>query len=306
MNTLPNDPFHAGEKRVQARAGVREMARRVGATIRDHAPDAARQWLHSVPLGAVGFEGVDGRVWASLCGGSAGWMNAPDATTLEVDLGDLHPRDPLRERVEAGVFESGWCLLDPATRRRMRFNGVARATGSGRLRVEARQVYSNCPKYIGQRVRLAERPLDPIARGVAAAASGQFLSAPQRLALEKCDTLFWATLGPDGADCSHRGGNPGWLRVGAQTLSWDDYSGNAMFNTLGNLEGEPRCGLVTLDWENGIARQLCGHARVIWHGENRVVNFEIERWREEWLPVLGGWELQELSPFNPPIAESAP
>ena len=290
-------PYHAGEKSVQRRAGVAEIAQRVGASIRDSAPDVARQWLGTVPLGAVGFEGADGRVWASLCGGRAGWVRALDATTLEVELGGLSLDEPLRARAAAGEFESGWCFLDPATRRRMRFNGVARAVSSDLLRVAARQVYSNCPKYIQQRVRKSDDTLAAVARE--ATATGQLLTAEQCAALARCDTLFWATLGPDGADCSHRGGNPGWLRVEDQTLSWDDFSGNAMFNTLGNLEYESRCGLVALDWENGIARQLCGTARVIWSGQARQIAFEVEFWRESWLPILVDWQLEEMSPFNP-------
>ena len=211
------------------------------------------------------------------------------------------PRDPLRERIErakfeSGEFESGWCFLDPATRRRMRFNGVAHADGPDTLRVEAHQVYSNCPKYIQQRAR-AE--LFPLVSAPAQATTGHVLTTTQSAALTKCDTLFWATLGPDGADCSHRGGNPGWLRVEGQTLRWNDYPGNAMFNTLGNLEHEARCAIVALDWENHIARQLCGHARVLWQGEARIVEFDVEFWRESRTPVLAGWRLQEMSPFNP-------
>lgn len=291
-----NTPFHAGETWVQARAGVSEMARRVGASIRTQIPDAAREWLANVPLGAVGFEGADGRVWACLCGGHASWVGVPDETTLEVRLGDMPASDPLRVRAAVGKFESGWCFLDPATRRRMRFNGTARAFGPDALRVAARQVYANCPKYIQQRVR-ETGDTGGVAR--VEATTGRSLTAAQRASLARCDTLFWATLGPDGADCSHRGGNPGWLRVQGQDLEWDDFPGNAMFNTLGNLEHEARCGLVALDWEEGIARQLCGSARVVWRSEARRVHFEVEFWRESWLPVLFGWELQEMSPFNP-------
>ena len=39
-----------------------------------------------------------------------------------------------------------------------------------------------------------------------------------------------------GADASHRGGNPGFVRADSpHELSWPDYSGNSMFLTLGNL-----------------------------------------------------------------------
>lgn len=89
-----------------------------------------------------------------------------------------------------------------------------------------------------------------------------------------------------GADASHRGGNPGFVRVpDGATLEWPDYSGNSMFNTLGNITINPNAGLLFLDFEQGHTLQRTGQADVVWDperaatfpGAERVVEFHIEQ-----------------------------
>jgi predicted pyridoxine 5'-phosphate oxidase superfamily flavin-nucleotide-binding protein len=74
----------------------------------------------------------------------------------------------------------------------------------------------------------------------------------QRL-IREADTFFIASSHRDGgADASHRGGNPGFVHVLNETkLIWPDYSGNGMFQTLGNLAIDPRAGLLFMDFESG-------------------------------------------------------
>ena len=42
----------------------------------------------------------------------------------------------------------GMLVIDLATRRRMRLNGMAETQSDGFIQIHARQVYANCPKYI--------------------------------------------------------------------------------------------------------------------------------------------------------------
>ena len=88
----------------------------------------------------------------------------------------------------------------------------------------------------------ANKPIGRAAESVA-------LSAGQRNLILKADTFFIATVpGGRAADVSHRGGYPGFVRVpDGRRLSWDDYPGNAMFNTLGNLRLDPEAGSVHAD-----------------------------------------------------------
>ena len=66
------------------------------------------------------------------------------------------------------------------------------------------------------------------------------LSAAQRARIGAADTFFIASAHPEGgADASHRGGRPGFVRVtGQRSLAFPDYPGNNMFNTLGNLTAD--------------------------------------------------------------------
>ncbi|WP_443065841.1 hypothetical protein [Streptomyces sp. NBC_00503] len=133
--------------------------------------------------------------------------------------------------------------IEPATRRRMRMNDLARPDGAG-LRVELDQVISNCPKYLQKR----DFTLVPAA-GERVVRRSRELSESQRATIAGTDTFFISTASPDGdADASHRGGNPGFLKALSPThLRWPDYVGNAMFLTLGNLSLHPRAGLVVPD-----------------------------------------------------------
>ena len=68
--------YHAGELSVQERAGVREMADRIGKSIRSTIPLAAQEFLRSQPMAIVGSVDPSGRVWASLLTGEPGFMQA--------------------------------------------------------------------------------------------------------------------------------------------------------------------------------------------------------------------------------------
>ena len=87
----------------------------------------------------------------------------------------------------------------------------------------------------------------------------------------RADTFFIASQFSEGGgdwtegiDVSHRGGPPGFVLVAHETaLLFPDYSGNCMFNTLGNLLINPRCGLLFVDFDSGDTLQLTGEAEIL-------------------------------------------
>lgn len=126
--------------------------------------------------------------------------------------------------------------------------------------------------------------------------------------IEGADTFFVATSAPGlGADLSHRGGNPGFVRVlDDRRLAWPEYVGNSMYMTLGNLELDDGCGLLFLDWEGGDALHLTGRAHVDWDpgdvpGAQRLVRFELDRLVRvrEASPLR--WRFADYSRHNPPV-----
>src|SRR5262249_24476065 len=69
----------------------------------------------------------------------------------------------------------------------------------------------------------------------------------------------------DGVDVSHRGGRPGFVRLGSDgLLTIPDYLGNFLFNTLGNVERDRRAGLLFVDFASGDLLQLTGQAWIDW------------------------------------------
>ena len=305
--------YHSGEIEVQKRAGVRKMAERVGNSIRPAIPPAAREFLREQPMVVIGSVGAGGRVWASLLVGEPGFVKALDERTVRIDAAPV-PGDPLAENLAAGEGSKvGTISIDLATRRRMRLNGVAEVLPDG-IYVRAHQVYANCPKYI------QARDWEPVAGGTQAGQQSVWrakaLTDEQRRRISRADTFFIASAHPErGADASHRGGNPGFVRfLGEDTLEFPDYSGNTMFNTLGNIAVNPNAGLLFLNFESGNTLQLAGAARVVWDperaarfaGAERVVEFRTEEAAETEGTLPLRWRFGGYSPFNPGPPETPP
>jgi predicted pyridoxine 5'-phosphate oxidase superfamily flavin-nucleotide-binding protein len=285
--------FHRGEVAVQEKMGVREMAERIGNGIHSQIPATAQRWLRDQRLAAATTVAPHGSVWVSLLTGEAGFLEPVDENTLHLNLA---PVDELLQTNLAANEALGLIVLEPATRRRMRLNGTARCDDTGLL-ISARQVYSNCPKYIQARHIIGAGPVE-----VAEVQTGNVLMARQIQWIERADTFFIGSLHDGNADSSHRGGNPSFVQVeNGSCLRWPEYSGNAMFNTLGNLQQNARCGLLFVDWESDRALQLSGVAH-LQHGASTVsVEFQLERWRETVHASALRWQFSEFSPFNPAV-----
>ncbi|MEV6321789.1 pyridoxamine 5'-phosphate oxidase family protein [Nocardia sp. NPDC051787] len=293
------EPFHAGEVAVQRRMGQAHIAERVGRMIRPDIPAVAAGFLAEQRMVVVAAADAAGRLWASELVGPPGFVHAVDDRTIVVGARPA-AADPLHDTLthHAGI---GMIAMQPQRRRRMRVNGRSTPEDAG-LRIVTDQVYSNCPKYISRRDVESYLP----EAGVSTARRTGELDPGQQAAVAAADTFFIATADADGnADASHRGGNPGFLQVLSPTrLRWPDYRGNSMFMTLGNIEVNPRCGILIPDWATGAALQLTGTAELVWApdtfatGAQCCLDFTVE----EVVERRGGalrWGAAELSPVNP-------
>ena len=290
---------HPGELHVQHRAGVTGVAHG-SATIDNVIPVVAQQFLLEQRMIVMSGE-RGGSLWTTALVGEPGFIRTVGPSTLHIGA-HLPAVDPL-----FGAFDAsspiGMIAMEPRTRRRMRINGRAE-TGPQGLVVHTDQVVANCPKYI--QTRTAEvLDLPPTVRR----SDAQHLSAEQLAWVRTADTFFVGTGSPGlGQDASHRGGNPGFLEVGPDRLSWPDYVGNSMYLTFGNLELDPRVGLLFIDFDNGSTLHLTGTARIDWDearasrhpGVQRFVDVDVERVVQLDHRIALRWELQRLSKFNPP------
>ncbi|HET6954355.1 MAG TPA: pyridoxamine 5'-phosphate oxidase family protein [Acidimicrobiales bacterium] len=253
-------PWHDGERAVQQRVGEVHLADRVAGGVGRAVPEVAAAFLAQQPMLVVAAAAPGGDVWTTLLTGPPGFLAVPRPDTLEVAAAP-DPGDPLHG-VLGGRAPVGALAIEPATRRRMRLNGRSHPVPDG-LRIDLDQVFANCPKHIRPRQVVAAhaRPGD----GGRAWATAAALSDRQADLVAAADTFFLGTTDAAGnADASHRGGDPGFVEVvdGGRRLRFPDYRGNSMYMTLGNLEQEPRAGLLFLDWTTGDVVQVTGRARV--------------------------------------------
>jgi uncharacterized protein len=289
------DAFHSGEVDVQAHLGVRGEAERVGRIIGSEIPLAVWPFLREQRTAIVGSVDDEGRPWASLLTGPSGFVEAADSDLLRIAAAPV-PGDPLAANLRARP-ELGVLLIDLAARRRMRLNGRSFVSREG-IFLLTDAVYGNCNKYIQKRRLVADAAAAP---GAVARASS--LDERTRAVVSGADTFFIASWHPrGGADASHRGGRPGFVRVrDERTLELPDYPGNNMFNTLGNLVEHPHAGLLFVDFATGDLLQLTARAEVLF-GPETSVRFSIEEVRA----TPGGsplrFELVEPSAVNPPLA----
>ncbi|MEQ9143600.1 MAG: pyridoxamine 5'-phosphate oxidase family protein [Parvibaculaceae bacterium] len=262
-------PFHEGEQAMQDRAGVREraegLARRV---IRDYMPDEHREFYGSLPFLLLGSVTEGGLPQASLVAGRPGFVGSPQPTRLTVNAA-LLPGDPLKGNLTEGML-LGVLGIDPATRRRNRMAGTVVDVKENCFSIDVTQAFGNCPKFIQARdVAYEERRV----AGVTPVHASSLPASAQKL-ISHADTFFIASaytnssnVHANGADVSHRGGKPGFVRIeDDRTILFPDFSGNNHFNTLGNIHLNPWVGLLFADFDKGDLLHLSGRAEIIWEG----------------------------------------
>ncbi|WP_397410251.1 pyridoxamine 5'-phosphate oxidase family protein [Polaromonas sp.] len=302
--------FHEGERAVQAHVGVQERLAEFGPrVIRDFMPDQHRAFFEQLSFVIAGTLDAHGQPWASVLAQPPGFMRSPHPRQLDVSARPL-PGDPLAANLAEGAA-IGLLGLEPHTRRRNRMNGVVRGMSASGFSVDVGQSFGNCPKYIQAR--------EPVYREDRAAAAPvvhellQLDDAARRI-ITSADTFFIATAYAGdsvqagraaGVDVSHRGGKPGFVRLGeGGVLTVPDFAGNYFFNTLGNIAVNPRAGLLFIDFDNGDLLYLAVTAGIVWDGPElssfagaqRLMRFKVQSMRlvESSLPLR--WGEAELSP----------
>lgn len=302
-------PFHTGELAIHSRLGVQEQMDKQGRRIiRDYLPDQFRQFFAQLPCVIVGTVDECDRPWASILVGEPGFLSSPSDRTLQIVAKPLLG-DPLATTLANGVG-IGFLGIELHTRRRNRLNGTVTTTHADGFEVQVGQSFGNCPQYIqARRFELSDN--DPtVSKPIHAITD---LGEAEQAMIAAADTFFIATAYQaesaglaKGVDVSHRGGKPGFVRIdNNQTLTVPDFSGNHHFNTFGNLELNPRAGLLFIDFTQGNLLYLTGRAEVIWEGAEitayegaeRLLRFHLDRgYRTEGsLPLR--WSDPEFSPF---------
>jgi len=306
---MKENRFHEGELLAQRNANESAIAARNGASVGDTIVRGALGFVRQQSALYAGSVDAQGHVWASILWGEPGFLQpSEDATTLVVNLSKVarQPHDPLWENLRRDA-RLGFLLLDLQTRKRLKVNGDAHLDGDT-LTIDVTESVPICPRYIQRRtVALPE----PARAGMPATRREGVDVDPARAELiGRSDTFFLASVHEThGADCSHRGGPPGFVQVlPGNVLRIPDYNGNSMFNSFGNFLLNPEAGLVFPDYEHRRVLQLSGTVQVFWDqpdaadatgGTGRFWEFKVARWVETELPASLETRFIDASPFLP-------
>ena len=304
MNLIEQSPWHAGERQMQASAGVAERMAVVGAkVIRDHLPEQHRDFYPLLPYLTLGVVDEQGIPWATLLEGAPGFAHSPNPQTLQID--SLPSRaDPALAALHSGA-SVGLLGIDLNTRRRNRMNGRIGSLDHEGFSVDVVHTFGNCPKYIQL------RPVEAIARKPATLAEHlNGLDEAAQTMIRNADTFFVASYvdveGERSVDVSHRGGNTGFVRVEGNVLTIPDFAGNLFFNTLGNLSSNPVAGLLFIDFESGDVLQIAGRTSLIlsgpemaaFEGAQRLWTVTIEHGVRRPAALALRWQFAGFSPFS--------
>jgi ferredoxin-NADP reductase/predicted pyridoxine 5'-phosphate oxidase superfamily flavin-nucleotide-binding protein len=262
--------WHAGERHLQAQAGVAEKMEQHGKrVVRDYMPDQHREFYQHLPYIVIGAVDEQGWPWATLLDDHAGFITSPDPRTLEISR-QPDPADPASEGFSAGAA-IGMLGIDLHTRRRNRINGHVTDLGAEGFSVSVEHAFGNCPQYIQLRALKQTRRAPPVGQEIPTRMEA--LDDAAIAAVRAADTFFvasYADIDDDPllrqVDVSHRGGQAGFVRVDGNVLTIPDFAGNLHFNTLGNFVVNPKAGLVFIDFASGELLQLTGEVKVILDG----------------------------------------
>lgn len=277
--------------------GEQEMRRAMHAPDTDNptvpalSPQLANH-LKIAPLIAIGTLDAGRRPWTTLWGNGAKGFAQPIAQGI---VGIKTPITGHHDPVVEGLFgkevtgevvhEEGegrmvsGLTIDLETRKRVKMYGRMIAGSLGlkqdevadhkehvaevQLVLKIEQSLGNCPKYLN-----GKNIVSALAKPESISNSPQL---PQRALdlIEKADMLFISSAQKDlDMDTNHRGGPAGFIRVESNAesgavLVYPEYSGNRLYQTLGNLSVNPLAGICVPDFDTGDMLYLTGKTDIL-------------------------------------------
>jgi len=301
-------PWHAGEKHLQQLVGASESMDTFGRkVIRDYLPEQHRNFYRILPYIFMGAVDEQGFPWATILEGPPGFVDSPDPKQLR--FRSLPGQgDPAGEHLQVGSAV-GLLGIDLITRRRNRINGRIMSMTASEFTVEVEHAFGNCPQYIQLR-QIEKTPDEPGSLSPPLERLTQLDDAARQV-IREADTFFVASYtdvdgDPDRreVDVSHRGGNPGFVRVEDNCLTIPDFAGNLHFNTLGNFLLTPLAGLLFIDFTTGDLLHISGRAEVItdspeiqaFQGAERLWRVQVEKVVRRPGALVSRWRFQGVSP----------
>ncbi|KAF2472338.1 oxidoreductase-like protein [Lindgomyces ingoldianus] len=297
--------------------------------------------LQRAPLLAIGTLDSQNRPWTTVWGGQTGFTqplgggivgtrtivdgeNDPVVQALVggSEKGEMVRGDPKGDGV--GRMLAG-LTIDLMSRKRVKLAGRMVAGSVGEVDVEfedgtekvegapgrqdqlqlvtkIEQSLGNCPKYLNQ------YEIRPALVTSKLLSQSQSLTPNAKALISKTDMFFLSSSTDEDMDTNHRGGPPGFVRILSDNeIVYPEYSGNRLYQTLGNLQLNPKVGMAFPAYETGDVLYLTGAAEILVAGDaasllpgsNLALKITINEARhvESGLPFRGTRKIP--SPYNP-------
>ena len=295
-------------------------------------PQAAYR-LQQAPLLAIGTLDSQGRPWTTLWGGDQGFsemlgggiigtrtlVDSKHDPVVQALLGHAEDGEmvPGNEKMIAGL------TIDLMERKRVKIfgrmiagcvNSLASNEGHSEAReslkvqnqiqliTKIEQSLGNCPKYLNQ------YDIRPALVNSSLLSQSDKLSEEAKALILNSDMFFLTTSVTKDMDTNHRGGPAGFTRILSDTeIIYPEYSGNRLYQSLGNLLVNPKIGITFPNYETGDVLYITGNTEVLVSGDaasllpgsNLAVKIKIEEVRlvAQGLPLRGTRKVP--SPYNP-------
>ncbi len=266
--------YHEGQIEVQTEANTRVVAGMLASWV-----GPVGEFCRTADMIVLAMPGPEGRLRFMALSGAAPVIEPAGRSAVLLRLnGDQAPE--LSEDVSCGGL-----AISLAVARRARLNGTLSRTADGLL-LSATEAFTNCRKYVVPSVSLEEcRHFGPTSRETIDVTDPWLAGV-----VATAETSFVASVSPDGVvDASHRGGPAGFfeLDVAARRIEWDEYVGDGMLKSAGNVRATGRLTLVVPDLASGDAVELSGRAGIAMYRRDKRPRTEGLLQHKEEFPVQG-------------------
>lgn len=290
--------------------------------------------VSKAPLLALGTLDEYGRPWTTIFGGKEGFARQIAQSAIGVRTMVDWEYDLVIQALLGGADEEpvtmegegkmvGGLTIDLETRMRVKLHGrmLAGALGArnkvdsvteAQMVIQIDKSLGNCPKYLNSKEIIPATPRPKLI------SDSPKLPAQAAALLEKADMFFMSSYQHSDMDTNHRGGPPGFVRMvsneeSGAILIYPEYSGNRLYESLGNLQINPLAGITIPDFDTGDVLYLTGKTEVligaaassILPRSNLAVKMTVtaSRFVEAGLSFRG--IAGEASPYNPPVRYAA-
>jgi predicted pyridoxine 5'-phosphate oxidase superfamily flavin-nucleotide-binding protein len=265
-----NSFYHDGEKSIQEQMGVRDKAESLNSMFYKELPVVASQFLESLNFCVITFSS-ENEIFSSVVSDIKPFIEILNTKEILIDLGksSFIPKNIL----ETKDLNIGLIGLEFENRMRIRVNGKG-TIENNKLHLLIDVAYSNCPRFINDRKIMGNIDFFDDSK----VDKYFILEKACKKIIENADTFFLGTSHKNGdADISHKGGKKGFLKVVSPTeLEFDDFPGNNMYNTLGNIHINPNVSIVVIDFSNNDVLHINGIAKIIEEIKNEKKKLKVK------------------------------